>query len=310
MKIVFMGTPDFAVPVLEALVAAGHEIVLAVTQPDKAVGRSKAPVPPPVKVCALAHGIPVFQPERIRRPEAMAEMEKIQADLGVVVAFGQILPQALLDLPKHGCFNVHASLLPMYRGASPINHVILAGEKESGVTIMQMDAGIDTGDILLQEAVPLAEDETAETLAEKLSALGARLIVRAIEELEDGTLTRVPQEGETCYAGMLKKEMGLIDWKKPAEEIGRQVRGLLPWPGTYTFREGKKLIIGAVKAEKQEVPPNLAAGAVLRADKSGLLVQTGEGALRILQIQPEGKKMMDAKAFLNGSRVSEGELWG
>ena len=310
MKIVFMGTPDFAVPVLEALVAAGHEIVLAVTQPDKAVGRSKAPVPPPVKVCALAHGIPVVQPERIRRPEAMAEMEKIQADLGVVVAFGQILPQALLDLPKHGCFNVHASLLPMYRGASPINHVILAGEKESGVTIMQMDAGIDTGDILLQEAVPLAEDETAETLAEKLSALGARLIVRAIEKLEDGTLTRVPQEGETCYAGMLKKEMGLIDWKKPAEEIGRQVRGLLPWPGTYTFREGKKLIIGAVKAEKQEVPPNLAAGAVLRADKSGLLVQTGEGALRILQIQPEGKKMMDAKAFLNGSRVSEGELWG
>ena len=310
MKIVFMGTPDFAVPVLEALVAAGHEIVLAVTQPDKAVGRSKAPVPPPVKVCALAHGIPVFQPERIRRPEAMAEMEKIQADLGVVVAFGQILPQALLDLPKHGCFNVHASLLPMYRGASPINHVILAGETESGVTIMQMDAGIDTGDILLQEAVPLAEDETAETLAEKLSALGARLIVRAIEELEDGTLTRVPQEGETCYAGMLKKEMGLIDWKKSAEEVGRQVRGLLPWPGTYTFREGKKLIIGAVKAEKQEVPPNLVPGAVLRADKSGLLVQTGEGALRILQIQPEGKKMMDAKAFLNGSRVSEGELWG
>ena len=310
MKIIFMGTPDFAVPVLEALAAAGHEIVLAVTQPDKAAGRSKTPVPPPVKAFALAHGIPVFQPERIRRPEAMAEMEKIQADLGVVVAFGQILPQALLDLPKHGCFNVHASLLPMYRGASPINHVILAGEKESGVTVMQMDAGIDTGDILLQEAVPLAEDETAETLAEKLSLLGAEMIVRAIEKLEDGTLVHTPQEGETCYAGMLKKEMGLIDWREPAEAIERRVRGLLPWPGTYTFREGKKLIIGAAKAVPQDIPPNLIPGAVLKADKSGLLVQTGEGALRILQIQPEGKKMMDAKAFLNGSRVSEGELWG
>ena len=310
MKILFMGTPDFAVPVLEALIAAGHEIVLAVTQPDKAAGRSKALVPPPVKVCAQAHGIPVFQPERVRRPEAMAELGKVEADLGVVVAFGQILPQALLDLPSHGCFNVHASLLPMYRGASPINHVILAGEKESGVTIMQMDAGIDTGDILLQEAVPIEEDETAETLAEKLSALGARLIVRAVEALEDGTLTHTPQEGDTCYAGMLKKEMGLIDWKLPAETIERQVRGLLPWPGTYTFREGRKLTVGAAKALAQEVPPNLIPGAVLEADKRGLLLQTGEGALRILQLQPEGKKMMDAKSFLNGSRVKEGELWG
>ncbi len=310
MKILFMGTPDFAVPVLEALIAAGHEVVLAVTQPDKAAGRSKALVPPPVKVCAQAHGIPVFQPERVRRPEAMAELGKVEADLGVVVAFGQILPQALLDLPSHGCFNVHASLLPMYRGASPINHVILAGEKESGVTIMQMDAGIDTGDILLQEAVPIEEDETAETLAEKLSALGARLIVRAVEALEDGTLTHTPQEGDTCYAGMLKKEMGLIDWKLPAETIERQVRGLLPWPGTYTFREGRKLTVGAAKALAQEVPPNLIPGAVLEADKRGLLLQTGEGALRILQLQPEGKKTMDAKSFLNGSRVKEGELWG
>ena len=310
MKILFMGTPEFSVPVLEALIAAGHEIVLAVTQPDKAAGRSKTLVPPPVKICAEAHGIPVFQPERVRRPEAMAELEKVEADLGVVVAFGQILPQALLDLPAHGCFNVHASLLPMYRGASPINHVILAGEKESGVTIMQMDAGIDTGDILLQEAVPLAPDETAETLSEKLSQLGARLIAEAIEKLEDGTLTRTPQEGETCYAGMLKKEMGLIDWKLPAEVIERRVRGLLPWPGTFTFREGKKLIIGAAAAEAQEVPPNLIPGAVWRADKGGLLIQTGEGALRILALQPEGKKMMDARAFLNGSHVKEGELWG
>ena len=240
----------------------------------------------------------------------MAELEKVPADLGVVVAFGQILPQKLLDLPTHGCFNVHASLLPMYRGASPINHVILAGEKESGVTIMQMDAGIDTGDILLQEAVPLAEDETAETLAEKLSALGARLIVEAIGKLEDGTLTRTPQEGESCYAGMLTKEMGLIDWKLPAEEIGRRIRGLLPWPGTWTYRNGKKLIIGSAVPEAQEVPPNLVPGAVFRADKKGLLVQTGEGALRILSLQPEGKKMMDAKSFMNGSHVTEGELWG
>ena len=162
----------------------------------------------------------------------------------------------------------------MYRGASPINHVILSGEKESGVTIMQMDAGIDTGDILLQEAVALAEDETAVTLSEKLSRLGARLILEAIGRLENGTLTRTPQEGESCYAGMLKKEMGLIDWKLPAETIERQVRGLLPWPGTYTFREGRKLTVGAAKALAQEVPPNLIPGAVLKADKSGLFIQT------------------------------------
>jgi len=310
MRILFMGTPDFSVPVLEALVVAGHEVVLAVTQPDKAVGRSGKLTPPPVKVCALAHGIPVFQPERVRRPEAMAELEKTEADLGVVVAFGQILPQKLLDLPKYGCFNVHASLLPMYRGASPINHVILAGEKKSGVTIMQMDAGIDTGDILLQEEAEIAPGETAVTLAEKLSRMGARLIVKAIEKLEDGTLTRTPQEGESCYAGMLKKEMGLVDWKLPAETIERQVRGLQPWPGTFTFRAGRKLNIGAAEAVPQEVPPNLIPGAVFRADKSGLLIQTGEGALRLLEVQPEGKKMMDAKAFLNGSRVQEGELWG
>jgi len=310
MKILFMGTPDFSVPVLEALIEAGHEIVLAVTQPDKPIGRSKKPTPPPVKVCAEKHGIPVFQPERVRRPEAMERLAKVQADLGVVVAFGQILPQALLDLPAHGCFNVHASLLPMYRGASPINHVILAGEKQSGVTIMQMDAGIDTGDILLQEALPLADNETAETLAGKLSKLGAKLIVSAIEQLENGTLTHTPQEGETCYAGMLKKEMGLIDWTLSAEEICRRVRGLQPWPGSWTFREGKKLIIKEAAAEKQEVPPNLIPGAVLEADRKGLLIQTGEGALRILSLQPEGKKEMDWKAFLNGSHVKEGERWG
>ena len=310
MKILFMGTPDFSVPVLEALIEAGHEIVLAVTQPDKPIGRSKKPTPPPVKVCAEKHGIPVFQPERVRRPEAMERLAKVQADLGVVVAFGQILPQALLDLPTHGCFNVHASLLPMYRGASPINHVILAGEKQSGVTIMQMDAGIDTGDILLQEALPLADNETAETLADKLSKLGAKLIVSAIEQLENGTLTHTPQEGETCYAGMLKKEMGLIDWTLSAEEICRRVRGLQPWPGSWTFREGKKLIIKEAAAEKQEVPPNLIPGAVLEADRKGLLIQTGEGALRILSLQPEGKKEMDWKAFLNGSHVKEGERWG
>lgn len=310
MKILFMGTPDFSVPVLEALIEAGHEIVLAVTQPDKPIGRSKKPTPPPVKVCAEKHGIPVFQPERVRRPEAMERLAKVQADLGVVVAFGQILPQALLDLPAHGCFNVHASLLPMYRGASPINHVILAGEKQSGVTIMQMDAGIDTGDILLQEALPLADNETAETLADKLSKLGAKLIVSAIEQLENGTLTHTPQEGETCYAGMLKKEMGLIDWTLSAEEICRRVRGLQPWPGSWTFREGKKLIIKETAAEKQEVPPNLIPGAVLEADRKGLLIQTGEGALRILSLQPEGKNEMDWKAFLNGSHVKEGERWG
>lgn len=310
MKIIFMGTPDFAVPVLEALTDAGHEVVLAVTQPDKASGRSKTLMPPPVKRCAMARGIPVIQPERIREPEVIAELGKYRADLGVVAAFGQILPQAILALPTFGCFNVHASLLPMYRGASPINHVILAGEKESGVTIMQMDAGIDTGDILLQEKTALAADETAVTLSEKLSLLGARLITEAIEELRAGTLSRTPQEGKTCYAGMLTKEMARIDWSRPAEEIDRRIRGLLPWPGTYTMREGRKLIIGSAQVIRQELPQGTAPGTVLRADRSGLLIGTGRDALRLLTLKPEGKKLMEAKAFLNGSPVREGELWG
>lgn len=310
MKIVFMGTPDLAAEVLETMMKNGCEVTLAVTQPDRPRGRGRGVIKTPVHECADRWGIPVFSPVKVKVPEAVQRLREEAPDLIVVAAFGQILSKEILELPRYGCVNVHASLLPKYRGAAPIQWAVINGEEKSGVTIMQMDAGIDTGDILLQEETELAPDETAETLSERLSRMGAALIVKAADKLQAGTLTHTPQEGESCYAGMLKKEMGLIDWKLPAEELDRRIRGLKPWPGTFTFRAGKKLIIGSAEVLKQDVPPNLIPGAVFRADKTGLTVQCGEDALRILTLQPEGKKMMDARSFLNGSHVQEGEVWG
>jgi len=241
MKIVFMGTPDFAAAALEALVRAGHEITAVVTQPDKAKGRSKELVFSPVKECAVKHGIPVMQPRRIKTPEAIEELKQYEADVYVVAAFGQILSQEILDIPKFRSINIHASLLPKYRGASPIQHVIIDGEEKTGITIMQMDAGIDTGDMLYTKELVIEPTDNFETLHDKLCVLGAEAIVEALPLLEAGKLTPVAQDHEkSCYAGMITKEMGNIDFTKSATSIERLIRGMNPWPSAYTFYQGSR----------------------------------------------------------------------
>ena len=235
MRIVFMGTPDFAVPTLTALIEGGHEVVAVVTQPDKPKGRGKAVLMTPVKEKAIEYEIPVYQPVKVRDPEFVELLKTLAPDAIVVVAFGQILPKSILDLPKYGCVNVHASLLPKYRGAAPIQWAVIDGEKESGVTTMMMDVGLDTGDMLEQKAIPLDEKETGGSLFDKLSALGGSMILSTLKGLENGTITRTPQgESGTSYAKMLTKEMGHIDWTKDAVSIERLVRGLNPWPSAYT----------------------------------------------------------------------------
>ena len=322
MRVVFMGTPDFAVGTLEALVKAGHEVVLAVTQPDKPKGRGKAMQPTPVKEAAENHGIPVYQPVKIREASCVDYLRTFQPDVIVVVAFGQILTKEVLEVPKYGCINVHASLLPMYRGAAPIQYVILNGEKETGVTTMFMDEGLDTGDMLLKTVVPITADETGGTLHDKLSAAGAELLIRTLEQMEAGTLQRIPQTGETCYVGTLKKSMGEMDWSRPAEELERQVRGLNPWPSAYTFLNGKTLKIWkaevlhteAVSSQEAEEPEALAdrksCGSVIVISRDSIQVQTGDGILAIRELQLEGKKRMTADAFLRGYPVEAGTILG
>jgi methionyl-tRNA formyltransferase len=309
LKIVFMGTPQFAVPVLEALVKAEHEVRLVVTQPDRPKGRSGKPVPPPVKALAESLGLPVFQPEKVRRPEAIEEIRKADPDATVVAAFGQILPKALLEIPRLGNFNVHASLLPKYRGAAPINWAIVNGEAETGVTIMLMDEGMDTGAMLTTAVEPILPEDTAGTLAAKLSRAGAELIVKALAEFEAGLLKPVSQDNSRAtYAPILKKGLGKIDWTRPAAEIERTVRGLDPWPGTFTYLTGKMLHIWrAAAAPVNDSPP---AGAVISAGKDGITVATGEGALVIEELQPEGGRRMKTSAYLAGHKIAPGEILG
>ncbi len=315
MRIVFMGTPDFAAAPLESLVKAGHDVCLAVTQPDRAKGRNKEPVPSPVKVCALSHGIPVFQPVKIKTPEAVEELKKANAELFVVAAYGQILSQEILDIPERGCINVHASLLPKLRGASPIQGAILNGDKETGVTVMQMDAGMDTGDMLACESVAISPGETAGTLFDKLAYLGADLLVRTLEGLEDGLVQPVPQDNALAtYTPLLKKEMGRADWMKTAEVLERECRAFSPWPGLFTTFRGKKLGIGkadVLPAEKDgRENGNPVPGTILGTDSAGILVSCGDGILRITELQLEGKKEMTAAAFLRGTPVKAGEKLG
>lgn len=317
-----MGTPDFSVPVLTAMKEAGHDMLAAVTQPDKPKGRGKEMQMTPVKAKALELGIPVLQPKRVRDPEFVEQLRELKPDVMVVVAFGQILTKEVLEVPKYGCINVHASLLPMYRGAAPIQYVILNGEKETGVTTMFMDEGLDTGDMLLKTVVPITADETGGTLHDKLSAAGAELLIRTLEQMEAGTLRRIPQTGETCYVGTLKKSMGEMDWSRPAEELERQVRGLNPWPSAYTFLNGKTLKIWkaevlhteAVSSQKAEEPEALAdrksCGSVIVISRDSIQVQTGDGILAIRELQLEGKKRMTADAFLRGYPVEAGTILG
>ena len=302
MRIVFMGTPDFSVPVLDALIEAGHEIAGVVTQPDKPKGRGKAVAMTPVKEKALEHGLSVYQPLKVWTYEVVQVPRGLRPDVMVVVAFGQILTKEVLDIPPLGCVNVHASLLPKYRGAAPIQWAVIDGEKETGVTTMMMDEGIDTGDMLEKEIVPIEDEETGDSLHDKLMAAGARLIVSTLKKIQDGTIERTPQtDEETCYARMLKKDMGDVDWSLDAHAIERLVRGLNSWPGTYTKWNGKTVKIWKAKAVDREYEGAL--GEAVYVDKETILVKTGKGCLSLLELQPEGKKRMAADAFLRGYPV-------
>lgn len=322
MKIVFMGTPDFAVPALKALAeSAKHEVSLVVTQPDRPRGRSGKPAPSDVKLCAEQYGIPVFQPEKVREEAAVERLRRENADIFVVAAFGQLLPKTILEMPRFGCINIHGSLLPAYRGAAPVQWAVLDGQKEAGDTIMQMNEGLDTGDILMQESIPLSADETAGSLYDKLSSMGGPLLLKALDAIEAGTVTPVPQgDSGTHYAKMLRKEMGNIDWTKSAEEIGRLVRGLNPWPSAYTHWNGKMLKIWMAEPVTQEELSALGCdekngmdlketqpGTVMIVTKDTLMVQTGDGLLALTELQMEGKKRMPVQAFLMGCRLQTGE---
>lgn len=304
MKVIFMGTPDFSVGTLEALVEAGHEVVLAVTQPDKPKGRGKEMQFTPVKEAALKHDIPVFQPRKVRDEDCMEELRKYNADIMVVIAFGQILPQEILDMTPYGCVNVHASLLPKYRGAAPIQWSIIDGEKVTGVTSMQMDAGLDTGDMLLKTEVKIEKDETGGSLHDKLAEAGAKLCVETLKALEEKTVIPVKQgETTTAYAKMLDKKLGNIDWNIDAVSIERLIRGLNPWPSAYTMWNGKVMKIWA--AEVVEESTKEEPGTIVKVEKEAFTVQTGDLQLKILELQIPGKKRMDAGAFLRGYQIKE-----
>ena len=306
MRVIFMGTPDFSVGALKSLAENGYEIAGVVTQPDKPRGRGKASAMTPVKEAALELGLTVYQPSRVREQSFMDTVRALNPDVIVVSAFGQIIPKALLELPRYGCVNIHASLLPKYRGAAPIQWAVMDGEPVSGVTIMQMDEGLDTGDMLAKTEVPLEPDETGGSLFDKLSRAGAELLIRTLPALEQGTLTpeKQPLESPTAYARMIRKEDGRIDWNLEAEAIERRIRGLNPWPSAYTELTGKILKIW--RAEVLPKESGQAPGTVTEAGKGGFCVQTGKGVLRLLEVQLEGKKRMDAQAFLRGFHAAPG----
>ena len=306
MKIVYMGTPDFAVAPLEAILRAGYEVTAVVTQPDKQKGRGQEVAMSPVKECALKHGIPVFQPDKIKEKDNVEQLRTYEADIFVVAAFGQILSEEILRMPKYGCINIHASLLPSYRGAAPIQWSILNGEKETGVTIQQMAKGVDTGDILSRVIVPIAEKETGESLFDKLMQAGAELLVETLPRIEQGTIVPVKQNEELAtYAGKLEKNMGEIDWAKSAVEIERWIRGLNSWPSAYTHYKGKTLKIWEADVLPAKNEKTCSAGTVVGVLKDSFDVLTGDGILRVKSVQLEGKKRMPVKDFLLGYDIQE-----
>jgi len=303
MKIVFMGTPGFAVPSLNALIESEDEVVGVVTKTDKPQGRGQRIESPPIKILSQQYGIPILQPEKLKTEEFFNELKSFNPDLICVTAYGKILPKNILELPPRGGINVHASLLPKYRGAAPINWAIINGEKNTGITTMLMDEGMDTGDILLQEEMPIDEEDTGETLSEKLSHIGAELLIQTIKLLKENKLSPIPQDhSKATYASMLKKEDGLIDWSKSAQEIRNSIRGTLPWPGAYTFLEGKNLkIYRAIVSLGQGKP-----GLVIISTRGTLRVATGAGAIDIHELQIEGGKRLPIEAFLSGRKIKEG----
>ena len=309
LRIVFMGTPDFAVPPLCALHDRGHSVTAVVTQPDRPKGRGRKLTPPPVKQAALDYGYPVLQPETVSTEEFHAHMAGLSPDLFVVVAFGQILPQSLLDIPSLGSINVHASLLPRHRGAAPIQWAIIKGDRETGVTTMMMDRGLDTGDILLMEKTAIGPGETAASLHDRLSLIGAQTLIDTLDQLQRGTLTRTPQDPEEAtYASILKKQDGEIDWSLPADQIERLIRGMTPWPGAFTFSDGMRLKIFKASVLEREV--SVAPGTILECFPGELRIATGKGALAIQEIQGESGKRLPIDDFLCGCRLPDGTCLG
>jgi len=309
MKILFMGTPDFAASILKVLIKSGHEVIAVVTQPDKQKGRGKAMSFPPVKELALENHISVYQPLKVREASFIEVIKELAPEAIVVAAFGQILPKDLLDIPPLGCINVHASLLPKYRGASPIQYSIINGDEMTGVTIMYMDVKLDNGDIIMAAETTITPEETGGSLFDKLSVLGSDLLIEALKKIEDGTAVRIAQdETQATYVKMLDKNMGNIDFSQSAIQIERFIRGLNPWPSAYTYLEGKtlKFWIAFVEPSNSKAGP----GVIIEVRKDAIVIMTGDGALVIRELQLEGKKRMTADAFLRGYSVSVGTKLG
>ncbi len=312
MKVIFMGTPEFSVPTLNALIQSKHEVVACYTQPDKPKGRGKKMMMTPVKELCLEHQIPVYQPKRIRHAEEVQKFKAIQADVAVVIAYGQILPHEILSHPRYGCLNIHASLLPKYRGAAPYQWAILRGEKETGITTMQMDVGMDTGDMLLKSTLNIASDETAGSLHDRLMVLGGDLILETLDGIEAGTLKPIQQqEDEATYAPMLKKEEGNIDWSQSAKEIEQKIRGLCPWPSAYSYFNGDLIKLWKAEVEMSPIGLNVekkGIGTICHIDKNrGIGVCCGQGILYIQCLQEQGKKRMEIKDYLNGHTLNIGD---
>jgi methionyl-tRNA formyltransferase len=303
MRVVFLGTPSFAVPTLESLVAARHDVVCVVTQPDRPRGRGHQLAASPVKEAAARLGLPVYQPERVRRPEAVAALAALAPDAMVVVGYGQIVPQTVIDIPPHGIINVHASLLPKYRGAGPVQWAIANGETRTGVTTMRIDAGLDTGDMLLKAETDIGPEETAPELGARLAAMGAALLVETLERIAS-IMPEKQDAAQATYAPLLKKEDGLIDWRRPAQAIHNRVRGFQPWPGAYTRFRGQQLHIWKSRVA---AGANGAAGRLLPNPPRAVC---GEQALELIEVQLEGRKRISAEAFANGQRICDGDILG
>jgi len=312
VKVIFMGTPDFSVPVLQQVIKDGHEVIAVVTQPDRPVGRKKVLTPPPVKVEALKHNIPVFQPEKIRIKEQLDPILALNADLVITAAFGQILPNELLEAPKYGCINVHASLLPELRGGAPIHYSIIQGKEKTGITIMYMAEKLDAGDILTQVEVEITEEDNVGTLHDKLSVAGAKLLSETLPKLINGELTPIKQDdSKATFASNIKREQERIEWSKTGQEIYNHVRGLNPWPVAYTTLNGEVLKVWATK--KVDAKTEAAPGTIIKIESDGFVVATGnDTAIKIVELQPAGKKKMDGEQFIRGSKhlINEGMILG
>jgi len=309
MRAIFMGTPDFAAPTLKAMVAAGHEVAAVITQPDRPRGRGKKEAPPPVKEAARSLKIPVFQPSRIKDPDFITLLEGLSPDVIVVVAFGRILPAEILSIPRYGCINVHASLLPKYRGAAPIHWAVINGEKETGITTMYMDEGLDTGDMILRETIPIDDTDTVSMVHDRLSLLGAQLLIETLSLIGRGAAPRLPQTGGSTYAPMLKAGDELIFWDRPAPDICNQIRGMNSWPGARTTFSGRVLKIWNAAALEDDGTAGRP-GQVLSSSGDGIVVKTGKGRLRIAELQLQGAKRLNTADFLRGTPVAPGTILG